>query len=213
MRRMRRILPALLAAMIAVVGIALADDDEAERALREARLDERMQQAFGEDWRERVAVWEDYDLGWACEDGALFAITVDDGINALHVVTFAGGTITSHIENPRAVRQDALPSFAFEIEDEMGLVYDAPSADAQTFARDRDGRWRLCFYRAVDGDGNMLDVDVRDGALSWRIERADGGETAGGAWAAWPPFALDIAEVDVEALPRDERSLRVAMGE
>lgn len=207
MKRIWIVLPALLCAAL-LCAHAVADDDEQERRLREEKLALRMEQAFGPDWRERVAVYEDYDLGYACEDGTLFAITTDERRSVLHVVEYVSGEIVSHIENPHGVYQDALPEFAFELENEMGLAYDDLSGDWHTFARDTDGRWVLRFYRAANGKGGWLDVTLTD-APSVEYSVDEDGQAR--RIAAYPAFATDIAEVDVKGLPRDEQSLLLTL--
>ena len=202
---MKKAIITLLVALHLFPAVSCADDDEAAARLREERLNDRLEQTLGENWRARVAAYEDYYLGVSCEDGALFAITSDGGQNVLHVALFEEGKLVSHIENPNAVRQDEVPAFAFEIENEIGFAY--PSGDWQTFALDRDGRWLLSFYRAEDGEAHALDVGLKGGGRVWYAEYADGVETASGELASAPPFALDLAQVDVSALPRDVRAL------
>lgn len=207
---MKKAIITLLVALRLFPALSCADDDEAAARLREARLNDRMEQTLGEDWRARVAVYEDYYLGEACEEGTLFAITSDGGQNVLHVALFEEGELVSHIENPNAVRQDEVPAFAFEIENEIGFAY--PSGDWQTFALNRDGRWLLNFYRAEDGEAHALDVGFKADRRIWYAEYADGVETESGEVTSEPSFALDLEQADVSALPRDVQALLACLG-
>ena len=203
---MKRTAIALLVAMLVLPMAGRADDDEAAARLREEQLHARFEQAFGADWQTRVAAYEDYDFSAAYDDGALFAVTSDEGQNALHIVEFAGGEIVSHIENPQAVRQDEVPSFYCEIEVEIEISY--ASGEWQTYARDDAGRWRIIRFGAGEAEGGAMQVNLRDvPVIRYAVYRPQGESAQSKTLAGWPRFAVCADEVDLARLPANENEL------